>query len=110
LKDKDENYGNVVRGTCVKNKVAPPFRKGEFEIHYGKGISRAADIINIGVEERIIKKSGSWFSYEDARLGQGKPAAVEFLEGNKNMAQEIEEMIISLKCPWLRREDGGDST
>lgn len=105
LKDGDVNYGSVVVGKCVKNKVASPFRQAEFEIHWGTGICRNADIITLGEECKLIKKSGSWFSYNDVRLGNGKKAATEFLDDNENIKKEIEEMIMDLKCPWRHSDD-----
>jgi recombination protein RecA len=77
----------------VKNKVAPPFREGHFEIIYGTGISRAGELLTLGDELDIVKKSGSWFSYGDNRIGQGREKAREFLEQNPEMALEIENRI-----------------
>jgi recombination protein RecA len=78
----------------VKNKVAPPFRKAEFDIMYGEGISKVGEIIDLGVEMNIIKKSGSWFSYGDTKLGQGREAVKDLLRDNPELADELEKKII----------------
>ena len=93
LKDGDQPIGNQVRVKIVKNKVAPPFRKAEFEITFGEGISRTAEIIDLGTELGIIKKSGSWFSYNDAKICQGRDAVKRMLKDNPEMAEEIEAQI-----------------
>jgi recombination protein RecA len=79
----------------VKNKVAPPFRKAEFEIMYGEGISKVGEIVSLGVEYNIIKKSGSWFSYGDTKLGQGDAAVKELLKDNPELCDEIEAKIMA---------------
>ena len=93
LKDGDEAIGNQVRVKVVKNKVAPPFRKAEFEISFGEGISRTGEIVDLGVELGIIKKSGSWFSYEDSKIGQGRDAVKKALRDNPELSEEIEAKI-----------------
>ena len=93
LKDGDQPIGNQVRVKIVKNKVAPPFRKAEFEITFGEGISRTAEIIDLGTELGIIKKSGSWFSYNDSKIGQGRDAVKRMLKDNPELAEEIEAQI-----------------
>ena len=93
LKDGDQPIGNQVRVKIVKNKVAPPFRKAEFEITFGEGISRTAEILDLGTELGIIKKSGSWFSYNDAKIGQGRDAVKRILKDNPEMCEEIEAQI-----------------
>ena len=93
LKDGDEVKGNQVRVKVVKNKVAPPFRKAEFDIMLGEGISKSGDIVELGVDLGIIKKSGSWFSYNDSRLGQGRDAAKQLIADNPELADEIAEQI-----------------
>ncbi len=95
LKDGDEVIGNQVRVKVVKNKVAPPFRKCEFEITFGEGISKIGEIVDMGVETGIIKKSGSWFSYEDSRLAQGREAVKRLLMDNPELAEELEEKIMA---------------
>ena len=94
LKDGDEAIGNQVRVKVVKNKVAPPFRKAEFEISFGEGISRAGEIVDLGVEYEIIKKSGSWFSYNDSKIGQGRDAVKKILQDNPELCDEIEAKIM----------------
>ena len=93
VKDGDNILGNQVRVKVVKNKVAPPFRKAEFEILFGEGISKIGEIIDLGVEYGIIKKSGSWFSYGDTKLGQGNEAVKELLKDNPELCEEIEAKI-----------------
>ena len=93
LKDRDEIVGNATRVKVVKNKVAPPFKQVEFDIMYGEGISKTGEIIDLGVKEGIIEKSGAWFSYGDERIGQGRENAKNFLKENENTCNEIEEKI-----------------
>ena len=93
LKDGDTPIGNQVRVKVVKNKVAPPFRKAEFEITFGEGISKAGEIVDLGVQYGIIKKSGSWFSYGDSRLGQGRDAVKKIIKDNPELSEEIENQI-----------------
>jgi recombination protein RecA len=94
LKNGDEVVGSQTRVRVVKNKVAPPFRKAEFDIMYGEGISRTGEIVDMGVEFGIIKKSGSWFSYGDTRLGQGREAVKDLLKDNIELAEEVEAKIV----------------
>ena len=93
LKDGDTPIGNQVRVKVVKNKVAPPFRKAEFEITFGEGISHAGEVVDLGVELGIIKKSGSWFSYGESRLGQGRDAVKKVIKDNPELSAEIEAQI-----------------
>lgn len=93
LKDGDTPIGNQVRVKIVKNKVAPPFRKAEFEITFGEGISHVGEIVDLGVELGIIKKSGSWFSYGETRLGQGRDAVKKIIKDNPELSEEIEQLI-----------------
>ena len=93
LKDGDTPIGNQVRVKVVKNKVAPPFRKAEFEITFGEGISKAGEVVDLGVQYGIIKKSGSWFSYVDSRLGQGRDAVKKIIKDNPELSEEIENQI-----------------
>lgn len=95
LKDGEEVIGNQVRVKVVKNKVAPPFRKAEFDIMFGEGISRSGEIIDLGAELGIIKKSGSWYSYNDTKLGQGRDAAKQCIQDNSELAEELEGLIFN---------------
>ena len=94
IKDGEEVIGNQTRVKVVKNKVAPPFRKAEFDIMFGEGISRSGEIIDLGVDKGIIKKSGSWFSYNDTKLGQGRDAAKKCIQDNPELADELEALIM----------------
>jgi len=93
IKDGDESIGNHVKVKVVKNKVAPPFRQAEFDIIYGEGISKVGEIIDMGVELGIIQKSGSWFSYNSDKLGQGRESVKQLMIDNPEMANEIEAQI-----------------
>ena len=95
IKDGEDAIGSSVRVKVVKNKVAPPFRKAEFDIMYGSGISRVGEIIDLGVNYGIITKSGSWFSYGDTKLAQGREAVKTLLSDNVELADEIEQKIIA---------------
>jgi recombination protein RecA len=96
LKDGEEIVGNRVKVKVVKNKVAPPFRKAEFDILYGTGISKIGEIIDLGVELNVLKKSGSWFSYGETRLGQGRDSIKSILLDNPELAEELEAKIKGL--------------
>ncbi|EFD50651.1 MULTISPECIES: recombinase RecA [Micrococcus] len=95
LKEAGNPVGNRTRVKIVKNKMAPPFKQAEFDILYGVGISREGGLIDMGVEEGIVKKSGAWFTYDGDQLGQGKENARRFLKDNPDLAQEIEERILT---------------
>ncbi|MBR3456403.1 MAG: recombinase RecA [Bacteroidaceae bacterium] len=95
IKDGDTVKGNQVRVKVVKNKVAPPFRKAEFDIMFGSGISKNGELVDLGVANDIVKKSGSWFSYEGTRLAQGRDATKQFFEDNPELAEEIEAKIMA---------------
>ena len=94
IKDSDGNVlGNKTRVKVVKNKVAPPFRLAEFDIMYGQGVSKVGEILDVAVEHEIVKKSGSWFSYEDTKLGQGRDAVKQMIKDNPELMDELEEKI-----------------
>ena len=93
IKDGDESVGNHIKVKVVKNKVAPPFRQAEFDIIYGEGISKVGEIIDMGVELGIVQKSGSWFSYNGDKLGQGRDSVKQLMQDNPEMANEIEAKI-----------------
>ncbi len=107
LKTGNDIYGNRVKCKVVKNKVAPPFRTAEFDILYGKGISRASEIVDMGVALEVIQKSGSWFSYNGERIGQGRENARKTIESDPALFAEIEAKIRSM-ADKLADEDGGD--
>ncbi|MDR2086991.1 MAG: recombinase RecA [Dysgonamonadaceae bacterium] len=94
IKDGEEVKGNQTKVKVVKNKVAPPFRKAEFDIMFGEGISKIGELVDLGSDLEIIKKSGSWYSYNDTKLGQGREAAKECLRDNPELAEEIETLIM----------------
>ncbi len=94
IKDTEEVTGNRVRVKVVKNKMAPPFRKAEFDIVYGEGISKTGEILDLGVEYNIIKKAGSWFSYGETRLGQGRDAVLKLIGDNPELSIELETKIV----------------
>ncbi|GAB5504144.1 recombinase RecA [Pyruvatibacter sp.] len=93
IKDRDEVVGNQTRVKVVKNKVAPPFRQVEFDIMYGQGISKTGELLDLGVKADIVEKSGSWFSYDSQRIGQGRENAKNFLKENPDIADDIERRI-----------------
>ena len=99
IKKGDEVIGNQTRVKVVKNKVAPPFKQAEFEILYGEGISRLGELIDLGVQHDIVNKAGSWYSYGDDRIGQGKDNAREFLREHAEMADEIERKVRAILMP-----------
>ena len=94
IKDGENILGSLTRVKVVKNKVAPPFRKCEFEILFGQGISRVGEIIDLGVQYGIVKKSGAWYSYDGTKLGQGRDAAKQMVADNPELAEELEAKIM----------------
>jgi recombination protein RecA len=107
IKDGDTVIGNRTKVKVVKNKVAPPFRKAEFDIMYGLGISRSGEVLDLAVEEGIVKKSGSWFSYGETRLGQGRDAVKGLLEDNVELMEELAAQIMKNDQP--KSDNDGDS-
>ena len=99
IKEGDEVLGNRTRVKIVKNKVAPPFRKAEFDIMYGGGISKVGEILDLGVDMNIVKKSGSWFSYGETRLGQGRDAGKAIIKDNPELMEELEQKIKEALAP-----------
>ena len=93
IKDSDKVIGNQTKVKVVKNKVAPPFQIAEFDIMYGEGISKVGEVLDIGVELGIVKKSGSWFSYGETKLGQGRDAVKTLIKDNPDLAEELELKI-----------------
>ena len=107
VKNGDEVVGNETRVKVVKNKVAPPFRQTEFQILYGEGIHQTGEILELGVQQGIIEKSGAWYAYSGERIGQGRKNAAEFLDANLEMKHEIETRIRRELMPALHGEDEG---
>ena len=93
IKDKDEATGNTTKVKVVKNKMAPPFRQVEFDIMYGEGISKVGELVDLGAKANIVEKSGSWFSYESVRIGQGRENAKQFLRDHPDVAAKLEAQI-----------------
>jgi len=95
IKESEDVTGSRTRVKVVKNKMAPPFKKAEFDIVYGEGISKIGEIIDLSVDYEIIKKSGSWFSYGDTKLGQGRDAVKQLLLDNPELAEELEKKVVA---------------
>ena len=109
LKDGTDVVGNRVRVKVVKNKVAPPFRQAEFDIMYGEGISKEGSLIDVGVEEGIVKKAGAWYTYEGEQLGQGRENAKKFLKEHGDTADEIYKKVTE-KLGLIPTDITGDDT
>jgi recombination protein RecA len=112
IKEGEEVVGSRVKVKVVKNKCAAPFRHAEFDVGYGEGISKTGELIDIGIEHRIIEKSGSWFSYGDVRIGQGRENAKAFLHDNSDLASEIESKVrkaLGIGVPELTVIEGGEA-
>ena len=92
-RNRRECYGNKTRVKVVKNKVAPPFKMAEFDIMYGEGVSKVGEILDLAVEHEIVKKSGSWFSYDDTKLGQGRDAVKALIKDNPELMDELEGKV-----------------
>jgi recombination protein RecA len=110
IKDGEEVVGNETRVKVVKNKVAPPFKQAEFEIYYGKGISRNGEIIDLGVANDLIEKSGAWYAYKGEKIGQGKKNAVNYLVEHPALAKELEDKLRSMLTPKPRKAGEGVKT
>ena len=108
IKDRDEVVGNSTRVKVVKNKVAPPFREVEFDIMYGEGISKVGELVDLGVKAGVVEKSGSWYSFRDERIGQGRENAKTFLRSNPAIAAEIEDKIRASHGLDFTATPGGD--
>ncbi len=93
IKERDEVVGNQTRVKVVKNKLAPPFKQVEFDIMYGEGVSKVGELIDLGVKAGVVEKSGSWFSYDSQRIGQGRENAKQFLKDNPDVANKIEAQV-----------------
>jgi recombination protein RecA len=96
IKEGDEVIGNQVRVKVIKNKVAPPFKKAEFDLMFNEGISRVGELVDMGVEQNIIQKSGSWYSYDGNRLAQGRDAVKNLLKDNPDLAETIEAKLMEV--------------
>jgi recombination protein RecA len=105
IKEKDEVVGNRVKVKVVKNKVAPPFRLAEFDIMYGEGVSKAGEIVDMGVDHGILQKSGSWYSYDSTKLGQGRESVKQLLLDNPELMAELEQKIKAVFKPVVEDED-----
>jgi recombination protein RecA len=105
VKEGDEVTGNETRVKVVKNKVAPPFRQAEFQVLYGRGIFRMGEVVDLGVKQGIVDKSGAWYAYEGDKIGQGKKNAADFLAEHPEVAEEIERRIRAELLPGSASED-----
>jgi recombination protein RecA len=94
LKNAQESVGNRVRVKVVKNKVAPPFKQAEFDIYFNEGISRAGELIDLGIEKKVVERAGAWYSYNGTRIGQGRENVKQYLKSNPEVTQEIESKIL----------------
>jgi len=108
IKDGDQNVGNRTRVRVVKNKVAPPFRQAEFDIMFNEGISATGDLLDLAVEEKVVDKSGAWFSFGDVRLGQGRENAKTFLKDNPDLFQEVHQQVMEKKGITSATTSGAD--
>src|SRR5206468_11293651 len=114
IKDREEVVGNQTRVKVVKNKLAPPFKQVEFDIMYGAGVSKTGELVDLGVKAGVVEKSGSWFSYDSQRIGQGRENAKTFLKENPDIAAKIEAAVrgnsgvIAEKLDQDETEDDGD--
>ncbi|MEX0886125.1 MAG: DNA recombination/repair protein RecA, partial [Phycisphaeraceae bacterium] len=97
IKEGDQAVGNRTRARVVKNKIAPPFRDAEFDIMFNEGISASGDLLDLGVDTKVVQKSGAWFSFGDVRLGQGRENSKQFLRDNADLADEIKQQVLTAK-------------
>ncbi|MEM6460005.1 MAG: DNA recombination/repair protein RecA, partial [Planctomycetota bacterium] len=97
IKDGDKAVGNRTRARVVKNKIAPPFRQAEFDIMFDEGISASGDLLDLAVEEEVVQKSGAWFSFGEVRLGQGRENAKTFIRENRDLFDEIKQLVLEKK-------------
>jgi recombination protein RecA len=109
LKEGEEVVGSRVKAKVVKNKIAPPFRAAEFDLMYDHGISREGDVLDLGVEERVVGKSGAWFNYGEMRLGQGRENSKKFLAENPKLFEEIRNKIMEKRLPKANAGEGGEA-
>jgi recombination protein RecA len=109
LKEGEEVVGSRVKAKVVKNKIAPPFRSAEFDLMYDHGISREGDVLDMGVEDRVVNKSGAWFNYGEMRLGQGRENAKKFLAENPKLFDEIRNKILEKRLPKAGSGEGGEA-
>tara|TARA_B100000401_G_C52440803_1_gene547273 strand:+ start:34 stop:492 length:459 start_codon:yes stop_codon:yes gene_type:complete len=107
IKDKDQVIGNTTRVKVIKNKVSPPFKVVEFDLMYGKGISKVGELIDLGAKADVIEKSGAWYAYNGEKIGQGKENAKSYLEKNPKIAEEIEK-IVREKAGMIAKEMEGN--
>lgn len=108
IKEGEDTIGHLTKVKVVKNKVAPPFRRAEFDIYFGKGISRIGEVVDLAVSYDIIKKSGSWYSYEETKLGQGRDNVLKIFADNPEMAQEVTDKLYAKLLPQKNQEETDD--
>ena len=109
IKDKDQIIGNSTRVKVIKNKVAPPFKVVEFDLMYGKGISKVGELVDLGAKAGVVEKSGAWYAYKGEKIGQGRENAKIYLEKNPNVAAEIEKVIRDKAAAISKELEGNPS-
>ena len=109
IKDKDQIIGNSTRVKVIKNKVAPPFKVVEFDLMYGKGISKVGELVDLGAKAGVVEKSGAWYAYKGEKIGQGRENAKIYLEKNPNIATEIEKVIRDKAAAISKELEGNPS-
>ena len=110
IKDKDQIIGNSTRVKVIKNKVAPPFKVVEFDLMYGKGISKVGELVDLGAKAGVVEKSGAWYAYKGEKIGQGRENAKIYLEKNPNIAAEIEKVIRDQASAISKELEGNPSS